>query len=95
MDWSNDNVLAVALGPTLYLWNAESGTIEQLFELENDYICSVAWIEEGPYLAIGTTIGYTELWDCTQKRRLRAMDGHASRIGSLAWNSHVLSSGCR
>lgn len=95
VDWSNDNVLAVALGPTLYLWNAESGTIEQLFELENDYICSVAWIEEGPYLAIGTTIGYTELWDCTQKRRLRAMDGHASRIGSLAWNSHVLSSGCR
>ncbi|KMQ92753.1 cell division cycle protein 20-like protein [Lasius niger] len=95
VDWSNNNILAVALGSNVYLWNAGTGTIEQLFELENDYVCSVAWIQEGPYLAVGTTVGNTELWDCSHMRRMRIMNGHASRVGSLAWNSHILSSGCR
>ncbi|KAG5344145.1 CDC20 protein, partial [Acromyrmex charruanus] len=96
VDWSNNNILAVALGPNVYLWNAGTGTIEQLFELEaNDYVCSVAWIQEGPCLAVGTTVGNTELWDCSQMKRMRVMNGHIARVGSLSWNSHVLSSGCR
>lgn len=96
VDWSESNILAVALGANVYLWNAASGTIEQLFELEgSDYVCSVAWIQEGPYLAVGTTVGNTELWDCSQMKRVRVMNGHAARVGSLAWNSYVLTSGCR
>lgn len=96
VDWSENNILAVALGANVYLWNAATGTIEQLFELEgNDYVCSVAWIQEGPYLAVGTTVGNTELWDCSQMKRVRVMNGHAVRVGSLAWNSYVLTSGCR
>lgn len=27
--------------------------------------------------------------------RLRVMDGHSARIGSLAWNSYIISSGSR
>ncbi|XP_015188503.1 PREDICTED: cell division cycle protein 20 homolog [Polistes dominula] len=96
IDWSESNVLAVALGNSVYLWDAGTGTIAQLFELEsNDYVCSVAWIQEGPYLAVGTTVGNTELWDCSEIKRVRVMNGHAARVGSLAWNSHILSSGCR
>lgn len=96
IDWSESNVLAVALGNSVYLWNAGTGTIAQLFELEsNDYVCSVAWIQEGPYLAVGTTVGNTELWDCSEVKRVRVMSGHVARVGSLAWNSHILTSGCR
>lgn len=96
VDWSNSNILAVGLGANVYLWNAGTGTIEQLFELDaNDYVCSVAWIQEGPCLAVGTTEGNTELWDCSQMRRMRVMNGHTSRVGSLAWNSHILTSGSR
>lgn len=96
VDWSPTNILAVALGSTVYLWNAATGTIEQLFELEsNDYVCSVSWIQQGPYLAVGTTSGNTELWDCSEMKRARVMNGHAARVGSLAWNHHVLTSGCR
>lgn len=96
IDWSENNILAVALGASVYLWNAATGTIEQLLELSgNDYVCSVAWIQEGPYLAVGTTVGNTELWDCSQIKRVRVMNGHAARVGSLSWNSHVLTSGCR
>ncbi|XP_008213300.1 fizzy isoform X1 [Nasonia vitripennis] len=96
VDWSSSNILAVALGANVYLWNAGTGTIEQLFELEgNDYVCSVAWIQEGLYLAVGTTVGNTELWDCGQMKRVRVMSGHSARVGSLSWNSHIISSGCR
>ncbi|XP_012276998.1 cell division cycle protein 20 homolog [Orussus abietinus] len=96
IDWSPNNVLAVALGGNIYLWNAGTGTIEQLLEMEgNDYVCSVGWIQEGPYLAVGTTSGNTELWDCSQMKRVRIMNGHSARVGSLAWNSHILTSGCR
>jgi cell division cycle protein 20 (cofactor of APC complex) len=33
LDWSDQNVLAVCLGGCVYLWNAATGTIDQLLEL--------------------------------------------------------------
>lgn len=43
LDWSRNNYLAVALGAHIYLWNAGSGEITELMELEGpeDYVCSV------------------------------------------------------
>lgn len=94
LDWSSDNIVTVALGSSVYLWNAESGTIEILFENEtNEHTCSLAWIQEGQILAVGTNSGNVELWDCNKMRRLRVMTGHAARVGSLAWNSFIVSSG--
>ncbi|XP_058125501.1 cell division cycle protein 20 homolog [Anopheles ziemanni] len=96
MDWSGDNVVAVALGPSVYLWNAATGTIETLFENEgNDQTCSLSWISEGHILAVGTNAGTVELWDCENVKRLRVMNGHSARVGVLAWNSYVLCSGSR
>lgn len=70
MDWSNDNVVTVALGKVVYLWNAATGNIEQLLEYENnDHACALAWIQEGHTLAIGNNEGAVELWDCEQKKR--------------------------
>ncbi|XP_068143642.1 cell division cycle protein 20 homolog [Drosophila tropicalis] len=96
MDWSGDNIVAVALGSCVYLWNAASGNIEQLTEFEEgDYAGSLSWIQEGQVLAIGNSTGAVELWDCSKAKRLRVMDGHSARIGSLAWNSFLVSSGGR
>lgn len=81
MDWSTTNLLACALGSQVYLWNAGTGNIEQLLELEgNDYICSLNWAQDGNYLAVGATNGTTELWDCGAMKRLRIMDGHSARV---------------
>lgn len=57
VDWSSGNVLAVALDNSVYLWNAGTGDILQLLQMEQpgDYISSVAWIKEGNYLAVGTS----------------------------------------
>ncbi len=50
-----NNHLAVSLGGHVYLWNAGSGDIQQLFEMESpdEYISSVSWVKEGNYLAVG------------------------------------------
>ncbi|KAH8263094.1 hypothetical protein KR044_004314 [Drosophila immigrans] len=96
MDWSGDNIVAVALGNCVYLWNAASGNIEQLNEYEEgDYACALSWIQEGQILAIGNSTGAVELWDCSKVKRLRVMDGHSARVGSLAWHSYLVSSGSR
>lgn len=85
--------MAVALAGQVYLWNAESGAIKLLFELDegDDYISSVSWIKEGNTLAVGTSIGEVQLWDVEKSKRLRTMRGHTTRVGSLSWNSHILS----
>lgn len=96
MDWSADNIVTVALGSAVYLWNAGTGTIEQLIEYEEgDHACSLSWIQEGHILAIGNNAGTVELWDCSKMKRLRVMDGHAARVGALAWNSFIVASGSR
>ena len=58
VDWSCGNLLAVALGSFIYLWNAGTGEISQLCGLEGEeYVCSVRWVEEGTYLAVGSSSG--------------------------------------
>ncbi|XP_073984224.1 cell division cycle 20 protein fzy [Rhodnius prolixus] len=96
VDWSKNNMLAVALGSNVYLWNATSGNISHLLELQSpDYICSLNWITDGDTLAVGTSLGAIQVWDVSVSKRLRTMDGHSGRVGSLSWNSYILSSGCR
>ena len=100
LDWSVDNFLAVALGSNIYLWNAASGSIRQLLDLPDpeDHVCSVKWAKEGNILAVGNTTGDIALWDVESMRKLRIMNGHTDRVGSLSWNPaspYILSSGSR
>jgi cell division cycle protein 20 (cofactor of APC complex) len=99
LSWSDTNILAIALGQTVYLWNAGSGDIQELCTFDggvNAHISSVAWVQEGgAHLAVGTSSGMTQLWDVQAGKQLRSMDGHTDRIGSLAWNRHILSTGSR
>ncbi|XP_064604437.1 cell division cycle protein 20 homolog isoform X2 [Liolophura sinensis] len=97
LDWSVNNHLAVALGSSVYLWNAGSGEISQLLQMDNpeDYVGAVSWIKEGNYLAVGTSCGEVQLWDVGQQKRIRNMTSHAARVGALSWNSYILSSGSR
>ncbi|XP_034823528.1 cell division cycle protein 20 homolog [Pan paniscus] len=95
VDWSSGNVLAVALDNSVYLWSASSGDILQLLQMEQTgkYVYSAAWIKEGNYLAVGISSAEVHLWDVQQQKRLRNMTSHSARVGSLSWNSYILSSG--
>jgi cell division cycle protein 20 (cofactor of APC complex) len=98
IDWSSSNVLAVALGPSVYLWNAATGGIEELMTIEDPefYVSSVSFSSRsGNILSIGTSTGVTELWDVNRMARIRKMDGHSARVGSLAWNESIISSGSK
>ncbi|KAL4608286.1 hypothetical protein GN956_G25262 [Arapaima gigas] len=97
LDWSSQNLLAVALHNSVYLWNATHGDIIFLMKLEQeeDYVCSVNWSKDGNFIAIGTSEGKVQLWDVEHQKRLRCMASHTSRVGALSWNSHILSSGSR
>lgn len=98
LDWGSNNILCVALGQTVYLWNAETGSIEELCTVdgEDDYITSVKFVNEGGgYLAVGTNYFETKLWDVETGKLLRSMDGHSARVSSLSWNEHVLTSAGR
>ena len=57
------NHLAVALGQCVYLWNASSGSIDQLMELEQpeEYVSSLGWVKEGNVLALGTSSGNVQV----------------------------------
>jgi cell division cycle 20, cofactor of APC complex len=99
LSWGSNNVLAVALSQTVYLWNAASGEIKELMNVaddESNYISSVSWIQQGgSHIAIGTANNTVQLWDVQAGRQVRSMSGHAARVGALAWNNHILSSGSK
>ncbi|XP_052784985.1 cell division cycle protein 20 homolog [Mya arenaria] len=97
LDWSSNNHVAVALGAAVFIWDASSGSIVQLTEMDtpSEYVSAVKWITQGSILAVGNSLGHVELWDVPTQKKIRSMTGHAARVGSLSWNNHVVSSGSR
>jgi cell division cycle protein 20 (cofactor of APC complex) len=99
MSWGSSNVLAIALSRTVYLWDAATGGIKELMTLpgeEDEYVSSVSWVQQGGnHLAVGTASSVVQLWDVQAGKQVRAMRGHSARVGALAWNDHILSSGSR
>lgn len=98
LSWSSTNNLAVALSQSVYLWDASTGSINELMSLEteNDYVSSVSWIQQGgSHIAVGTASNQVQLWDVQAQKQVRSMDGHSARVGALAWNNHMLTSGGR
>ena len=94
LDWGKKNVLAVALGKTVYLWNNQTGQTYQLCEDTNN-ICSVNWMGNGVCLAVGLYDGSCVLYDIEKLVRIRKMDGHKenSRVSALSWNKYIISTG--
>ncbi|GME92976.1 unnamed protein product [Ambrosiozyma monospora] len=96
VDWGSQDVLAVGLGSSVYLWDAASGSVNRLCDLgADDLVTSLSWIGAGTHLAVGTNTGLVQIWDATTSKCTRVMTGHSSRASSLAWNQHILTSGSR
>lgn len=127
LDWGSGNVLAIALGSTVYLWDATNGSTSELVTVDDEVgpVTSVNWGPDGRHIAIGLNNSEVQLWDtgsyrqvfylCHQKilckflsihflqcilmlfflvLQLRTLKGgHRQRVGSLAWNNHILTTG--
>ena len=100
IDWSASNIVAVALGSTVYLWSGTTGTVTKLCEYVGsarggDSVCSVSWSKRGGHLAVGTKAGLVHVWDVARQACVRSFDGHSGRVGCVAWQSHGFASGSR
>ncbi|CAL9006608.1 unnamed protein product [Prunus brigantina] len=96
LDWGSSNVIAIALANTVYLWDATDCSTSELarFDVERGPVTSVSWALDGRHIAIGLDNSEVQLWDSTAKQYLRTLRGcHRSRVGSLAWNNHILTTG--
>lgn len=77
VDWSSQNILAVALESSVYVWNATTSTVEELCDVGlEDQVTSLSWSNQGGHLSIGTKSGEVQIWDINHKRKVRALDGH-------------------
>ena len=94
LDWSQKDVLAVALKSRLFLWNAQTSDVSQLTETSG-VITSVAWSPDGLTLAVGDSASCVTLYDVNVGKAYQTLLAHRDRVSALAWNGAILSSGSR
>lgn len=70
LDWSSSNVIAVALGNNVYLWDASDGSTTELLSADDDMgpVTSVKWAADGRHLAVGFNNSHVQLWDSSSIR---------------------------
>ncbi|KAI9885342.1 MAG: transcription factor IIA subunit alpha [Watsoniomyces obsoletus] len=96
LDWSSGNQVAIGLERNVYVWSAETGTVNCLLETSPDtYVSSIKWSGDGAYVGVGLGSGEVQIWDVEEGTKLRSMHGHDSRVGVMGWNKHLLSTGAR
>ncbi|KAL6581621.1 hypothetical protein OROMI_007544 [Orobanche minor] len=96
LDWGSNNVLSIALGSTVYLWDGSDGTTSELVTIDEESgpVTSVKWAPDGRHIAVGLNSSEVQLWDSTANRLLRTLrGGHGSRVGALDWNNYILTTG--
>ena len=84
--------IAVALGASVYLWNAGTGSVEELCTCKNegDYVSSLQWAPDSSHLAIGTSDAKVQIWDVARAKQVRELAGHTNRVSALSWNGAIL-----
>jgi len=72
LDWGSSNVLAIALGTTVYLWDASNGSTSELVTVDDDKgpVTSVNWAPDGRHIAVGLNNSEVQLWDSTANRQV-------------------------
>jgi len=94
IDWGCNNSVAIALGSTVYLWNASTASTVE-FNTFNQLITSVHWHQDAQYLGIGLSDGTVQMWDAERQKALRCLKGHNSRVGVMSSFGHMLSTGSK
>ena len=108
LEWGASNILAVALGPEIYLYNGETSETSLLMSilqdenenmnnslLNNNIVTSLSWMNNGIGIGLGLPTGVLEIWDVNKKVKIREIEAHSDRISSLAWNGYIVSTGSK
>ncbi len=98
LHWGSNNILAVALANSVYLWHPSDGHIDTLLTLEDSsqHISSIQFAPDSSCVAVGTSLNTVQIWDLQNQKIVREMTGHSNRVSSLSWmDNRVVSSGGR
>ena len=110
LEWGTSDILAVALGPEIYLWNSETSETSLLMSIikeenqnesnsllnnNNNVITSLSWMNNGVGMGIGLPNGMLEIWDVNKSTKIREIEAHSERISSLAWNGYIVTTGSK
>ncbi|MCD7450223.1 hypothetical protein HAX54_004520 [Datura stramonium] len=70
LNWDSNNVLSIALGGTVYLWDASDGAASELVTIdeENGPITSVKLAPDSRRIVVGLNNSEVQLWDTTTNR---------------------------
>lgn len=66
-------MLSIALGNTVYLWDASSGSTSELVTVDDEVgpVTSISWAPDGRHVAVGLNNSEVQLWDSTANRLVR------------------------
>lgn len=75
LDWGCSNILAVALGNSVYLWYAVDGSTSELLAIDDEIgpVTSVRWAPDGRHIAVGLNNSDVQLWDSSTSRLVRIL----------------------
>lgn len=70
LNWGSNNVLSIALGNTVYIWDASYSSTAELVTVDEEEgpVTSVAWAPDGCHVAIGFNNSHVLLWDSNVSR---------------------------
>ncbi|XP_021948798.1 cell division cycle 20.2, cofactor of APC complex [Folsomia candida] len=101
LDWSDSNVVAIALKDQVYLWTAHTAEIVRIpcdvAESNMQMVTSVGWMQDGAHLVCALDTGRIQIWDVERTKLLRTLrtDDENERIAALNLNAHLLTQGNR
>ena len=79
LDWGSSNVLSIALGHTVYLWDASDGATSELVTIDDECgpVTTVKWAPDGRHIAVGLNNSEVQLWDSTSNRLVSCLYTHS------------------
>ncbi|RKP40138.1 WD40-repeat-containing domain protein [Dimargaris cristalligena] len=101
LDWSVRDVIAVALGLEVYLWNARTEHISLLGGLVETGVpvTAVGWSGDGDTLVVGKSQGKLAVWNYATGQKTQEEDlssAHQDRVGVVTFHQpHGYLTGCR
>ena len=102
LDWSEKNIIAIACKNSVLLWNYNKSISDILLEYKadnilrnNKIISSLIFSPHGEKIAIGNSLGKIEIYDTEYKKLIVTYSEHLDRLGTIAWNKNIISSGSK
>ena len=77
------------------MWNANNNKVLRFCDIAPNHITSLTWNNSGTHVGVGTSQGVVDIWDLGKSTKIQTLEGHQSRVSSLAWSSNLIATGSR